>query len=113
MDNKKFITTGAVVGIGAMLLSYYGNPPNTGLCISCFMRSTAGAIGLHDNIRLQYIRPEIMAIVLESQHGLYAAEVADFFADLHTERGDGSRSRAWANVAKRIRHRERERFQQA
>lgn len=57
--------------------------------------------------------PEIMAIVLESQHGLYAAEVADFFADLHTERGDGSRSRAWANVAKRIRHRERERFQQA
>lgn len=64
MGNKKFILTGALIGAGAMLLSHYGNPPNTGLCISCFMRSTAGAIGLHDNIRLQYIRPEIMAIVL-------------------------------------------------
>jgi hypothetical protein len=57
--------------------------------------------------------PEIMAIVLEAQHGLYAAEVADFFAGLHTERGDASRSRAWTNVARRIRYRERERLEQA
>ena len=56
--------------------------------------------------------PEIMAIVLESQHGLYAAEVADFFAGLHTERGDDRRSRAWTDVAKRIRYRERKRFEQ-
>ncbi len=66
MDKKLFILTGAVIGFGAVLLSYYGNPPNTGLCISCFMRNITGAIGLHDNIRLQYIRPEIIAIVLGS-----------------------------------------------
>ncbi len=56
---------------------------------------------------------EIMAIVLEAQHGLYAAEVADFFASLHTKRSDESRSRAWASVAERIRSRERERLEQA
>ena len=64
MDKKRFISTGVIVGLGAVLLSYFGNPPNTGICISCFMRSIAGSIGLHDNIRLQYIRPEIIAIVL-------------------------------------------------
>jgi hypothetical protein len=54
-----------------------------------------------------------MAIVLEAQHGLHAAEVADFFAGLHTKRGDESRSRAWMNVASRIRYRERARLEQA
>jgi len=57
--------------------------------------------------------PEFMAIVLEAQHGLHAADVAEFFAGLHTKRGDESRSRAWTNVARRIRYRERERLEQA
>ena len=57
--------------------------------------------------------PEFMAIVLWAQHGLHAAEVADFFAGLHTKRGDDSRSRAWTNVARRIRYREQERLEQA
>ena len=69
MDKKLYIFTGALIGLGAVLLSYYGNPANTGLCISCFMRNISGAIGLHDNIRLQYLRPEIMAIVI----GAFAA----------------------------------------
>lgn len=64
MDKKVFIITGAVIGAGAVLLSWFGNPPNTGICVSCFMRNVAGAIGLHDNIRLQYLRPEILAFVL-------------------------------------------------
>ncbi len=64
MDKKRFILTGAVVGVGAVLLSYFGNPANTGLCVSCFMRNIAGAIGLHDNVRLQYLRPELLAIVI-------------------------------------------------
>jgi hypothetical protein len=55
---------------------------------------------------------EIMAIVLEAQHGMYAAEVADFFAGLLTNLGDESRSRAWAGVAEHIRLRECERFEQ-
>ncbi len=54
-----------------------------------------------------------MAIVLEAQHGLHAAEVAEFFASLHIKRGDSSRYSAWASVAKHIRLRERQRLEQA
>ncbi|MBE9519482.1 MAG: YedE-related selenium metabolism membrane protein [Proteobacteria bacterium] len=59
-----FVLMGAVIGIGAVMLSYYGNPANTGLCVSCFMENVAGALRLHDNIRMQYLRPEIMGFVL-------------------------------------------------
>ena len=61
---KMFVLMGAVIGIGAVMLSYYGNPANTGLCVSCFMENVAGALRLHDNIRMQYLRPEIMGFVL-------------------------------------------------
>jgi hypothetical protein len=55
---------------------------------------------------------EAMATVLEARHGLHAAEVADFFATLHVEKGDESRSCAWADVAERVRERQRRRLQQ-
>lgn len=64
MRKGMFVMMGAVIGIGAVLLSYYGNPANTGLCISCFMENVAGALGLHDNARMQYLRPELIGIVL-------------------------------------------------
>ncbi len=63
---KKFVLMGVVLGIGAVILSYYGNPANTGLCVSCFMENIAGALRLHDNIRMQYLRPELMGFVLGS-----------------------------------------------
>jgi hypothetical protein len=53
---------------------------------------------------------EAMATVLEARHGLHAAEVADFFASLHVEIGDDSRSFAWADVAERVRQREQDRL---
>lgn len=59
-----FILMGAVIGIGAVLLSFYGNPANTGLCVACFMENVAGALGFHDNVRMQYLRPEIIGFVL-------------------------------------------------
>ncbi len=55
---------------------------------------------------------EAMATVLEARHGLLAAAVADFFAILHVESGDESRSCAWANVAERVRQREQDRLLQ-
>lgn len=61
-----FLVAGAALGVGAVMLSYYGNPRNTGICISCFMENVAGAIGLHHNIRMQYLRPEIFGFVLGS-----------------------------------------------
>ena len=51
--------TGLVMGILGVLLSMWGNPENSGICVSCFMENTAGALGLHDNARLQYLRPEL------------------------------------------------------
>ena len=48
---------------------------------------------------------ETMVSVLESRHGAWAAEVADFFATFHDLKGDPQRSRAWANVAKSARRR--------
>jgi YedE family putative selenium metabolism protein len=59
-----FILMGAVIGVGAVLLSYFGNPANTGLCVACFMENVSGALGFHDNVRMQYLRPEIMGFVL-------------------------------------------------
>jgi len=56
--------------------------------------------------------PELdaMACVLEAKHGYLAAEVADFFAAVHSESGDESRSIAWADVAERVRERQCDRI---
>ncbi len=65
MDSKKgIIFTGAVVGIIAVLLVYFGNPVNMGFCIACFIRDIAGAVGLHRAPIVQYIRPEIIGMVI-------------------------------------------------
>lgn len=53
---------------------------------------------------------ESMACVLEGRHGLYAAEVAEFFSSLHSVEGDAGRCWAWAGVAELIRKRERDRM---
>jgi uncharacterized protein len=61
-----FIIMGALIGLGGVILSFYGNPANTGICVSCFMENIAGALGLHNNARMQYLRPEIIGLVLGS-----------------------------------------------
>ncbi len=65
MEGKKgIIFTGAMVGIIAVLLVRLGNPANMGFCIACFIRDIAGCMGLHRAAVVQYIRPEIMGLVL-------------------------------------------------
>ncbi|MEW6601397.1 MAG: YedE family putative selenium transporter [Nitrospirota bacterium] len=61
-----FILTGAIIGITGVMLSYWGNPANTGFCVSCFMENIAGSLGLHGNTRMQYLRPEILGFVIGS-----------------------------------------------
>lgn len=58
------IVAGAALGVVAPLLTYSGNPANMGFCAACFLRDTAGAIGLHPIAPLQYIRPEIIGLIL-------------------------------------------------
>lgn len=58
------IITGIIIGAAAILLVKNGNPGNMGMCIACFIRDTAGAIGLHRAPVVQYIRPEIIGLVI-------------------------------------------------
>ncbi len=60
------IAVGAVIGTIASLLQYFGNPKNMGICVACFERDIAGALGLHRVDVVQYIRPEIIGVVLGS-----------------------------------------------
>ena len=65
MEGKKgIIFTGGLIGIISVLLVYFGNPANMGFCIACFLRDIAGGIGLHRAGVVQYIRPEIIGLVL-------------------------------------------------
>ena len=60
------VATGAVLGLGGVLLAYLGNPANSGICVSCFMENLAGSLQLHDDIRMSYLRPELIGFVLGS-----------------------------------------------
>ncbi|MDR1529262.1 MAG: YedE-related selenium metabolism membrane protein [Burkholderiales bacterium] len=63
------IIAGAIIGALALALSSYGNPPNMGVCVACFMRDIAGGMKLHTAAPVQYMRPEIFGFVL----GAFAA----------------------------------------
>ncbi|WP_432822407.1 YedE family putative selenium transporter [Trichloromonas sp.] len=60
------ILAGLSLGSLGVLLSVWGNPENSGICVSCFLENSAGALGLHDNSRMQYLRPELIGFVLGS-----------------------------------------------
>lgn len=67
MDKKQslwVLITGLVIGTLAVILVQHGNPANMGFCIACFVRDTAGALGLHRTETVQYVRPEIIGLVL-------------------------------------------------
>jgi YedE family putative selenium metabolism protein len=65
------IAVGAVIGILAPLLQKLGNPGNMGICVACFERDIAGALGLHRAAVVQYIRPEIIGFVLGAMIAAY------------------------------------------
>lgn len=79
MKNERtiIISTGVIIGIIASMLVYFGNPANMGYCIACFLRDTAGGLGLHSAKAVQYIRPEIIGLILgalgaASTHGEFS-----------------------------------------
>jgi len=65
------IGVGIVIGILAPLLQKLGNPGNMGVCVACFERDIAGALGFHRAEIVQYIRPEIIGFVLGSLVAAY------------------------------------------
>jgi YedE family putative selenium metabolism protein len=56
----------ACVGVGALagLLVALGNPGNMGVCGACFLRDTAGALGLFTGDGPRIFRPELVGLLL-------------------------------------------------
>lgn len=67
LDKKRateLTIAGGIIGLLAVLSVKFGNPGNMGICIACFIRDIAGSLGLHQAAVVQYIRPEIIGMVL-------------------------------------------------
>ena len=54
---------GVLTAVVSITLVLCGNPGNMGFCVACFLRDTAGAVGLHGAASVQYVRPEIIGII--------------------------------------------------
>jgi uncharacterized protein len=71
-SRRGIIFVGAIIGVAAPMLQKFGNPPNMGVCVACFERDIAGALGLHRAAPVQYIRPEIIGFILGATLAAYA-----------------------------------------
>ena len=63
-SKKKLVFAGAICGLIAVCLAYFGNPKNMAFCIACFVRDIAGSLGMHQAAAVQYARPEVIGLVL-------------------------------------------------
>ncbi|MBT1072522.1 YedE family putative selenium transporter [Pelotalea chapellei] len=86
------IATALLLGTLGVLLSVWGNPENSGICVSCFIENSAGALGLHDNTNMQYLRPELIGFVL----GSTASAIA--FRDFQSRGGSAPLSRLFLGI---------------
>jgi len=75
------IIAGLIFGALGALMVNWGNPPNMGICVACFIRDTTGALGLHRAGVVQYIRPEIIGFLLGAFITSYA------FREFHSRGG--------------------------
>jgi len=69
---RLIIVAGLIFGVLAATLVNWGNPSKMGFCTACFIRDIAGALGLHRAGVVQYLRPEILGLVL----GAFVAALA-------------------------------------
>lgn len=95
MRNRDFwlvVSSGLLLGILGVMLSVWGNPENSGICVSCFIENSAGALGLHDNQRMQYLRPELIGFVLG------AVLSALIFGDFRSRGGSAPISRLFLGI---------------
>jgi hypothetical protein len=62
-DTLLIIGSGLSLGALGAALALWGNPANSGICVSCFMENLSGSLGLHQNLRMAYLRPELVGFV--------------------------------------------------
>lgn len=86
------VLSGLVFGVLGVMLSVWGNPENSGICVSCFIENSSGALGLHDNAGMQYLRPELIGFVLGS------SLCALLFGEFRTCRGNSPLSRFFLGI---------------
>lgn len=82
-EKRNIIIGGAIIGLLAVASVFFGNPKNMGICVACFIRDTAGALGLHKAEIVQYVRPEIIGMIL-------GAFIIAFFKKEYSSRGGSS-----------------------
>ena len=63
-DRIVLIVCGIIAAAVAISLAAFGNPGNMAICIACFIRDSAGAMKLQTTETVQYMRPEIIGIIL-------------------------------------------------
>ena len=95
-EKRNMIFAGLIIGVIASLLVLFGNPKNMGFCIACFLRDTAGGLGLHSAAAVQYIRPEIIGLVLGSF--IMAISHKEFSARGGSAPGPAPASLKWMNA---------------
>ena len=62
-EKRNIMLAGLVIGVIASLLVLFGNPKNMGFCIACFLRDTAGALGLHSAEAVQIFFISLLLLV--------------------------------------------------
>lgn len=82
-ERLKMLIGGGIIGLLAVLLVKLGNPGNMGICVACFWRDIAGAVGLHRAPVVQYIRPEILGFI-------FGALISSMFTGDFKARGGSS-----------------------
>ena len=80
-SKKKLALAGAICGLVAACLAFLGNPANMAFCIACFIRDTAGALGMHQAEVVQYVRPEIVGLVIGGKKGAVPPGAAGAWGD--------------------------------
>ncbi|MDF1535373.1 MAG: YedE family putative selenium transporter [bacterium] len=62
-DTLLILASGISLGGLGAALALWGNPANSGICISCFVENLSGSLGLHHDLRMSYFRPELAGFV--------------------------------------------------
>ena len=65
-DSMIIAASGLSIGVLGVVLAFFGNPSNSGICITCFVENLSGALRMHANTRMAYIRPELIGFVTGS-----------------------------------------------